>query len=162
MGMKYVKDYQISLTTMGIEAVYHPEYNSRIYDVNGMYYTGRTNQELLDQACELRCTDYNGRINAVRKAFSYDKKTPLVICPIEMIYAIPTKSPKDYDCKWIFPDHIEKLLRKAKHPQILFKNGLTMEINCSYNTFKKQQERARNSLIHFFILVRERSTYRIK
>lgn len=75
MGMKYVKDYQISLTTMGLEAVYHPEYNSRIYDVNGMYYTGRTNQELLDQACELRCTDYNGRINAVRKAFSYEKNT---------------------------------------------------------------------------------------
>ncbi|MGE8204674.1 competence protein ComK [Heyndrickxia sp. NPDC080065] len=147
--MKEVKNYIISHTTMALEEAIHPYFNVKIYDVNGIFYSKQTIKQILNHACELRCTDYQGRINAVRKAFPYSKKTPLVICPIDMLYAIPTKSPKDYHCKWIFPDHIQDYIKESGQIHILFNNGLSIELNCSIKSFIKQLERSRNSLLHF-------------
>lgn len=150
-------DYGISLKTMGLEAMYHPEFNTRIYDVEGIFYTTQTIKQLLEEACEKRFADYNGRINAVRKAFPYYQKTPLIICLNEMLYAIPTISPKDYNCKWIFPDHIKDYIKKSGRQYVVFKNGLRMMINCSEKTILHQQERARNCLVHFYVMKRELS-----
>ncbi|MGE6257014.1 competence protein ComK [Heyndrickxia sporothermodurans] len=147
--MNKVDNYVVSKQSMGIEAMDHSEFNVKIFDVRGIFYSKQTLMQLLEEACERKCTDYRGRINAVRKAFDYDRKTPLVICPIEMLYAIPTISPKDYHCKWIFPDHIETYIKKSKRDYILFRNGLQMELNCSRKSLKRQVERGRNSLVHF-------------
>ncbi|QQZ10041.1 competence protein ComK [Heyndrickxia vini] len=147
--MKVVENYMISHTTMALETANHFELNTKIYDVEGIFYTKQTINQLLEQACGLYCTDYRGRIAAVRNAFQYDRKTPLVISPDEMLYAIPTHSPKTYHCKWIFPDHVKDAKKVLRHLHIYFYNGLTLEIDISKKTFDTQVERARNSLVHF-------------
>ncbi|MEB6548879.1 competence protein ComK [Heyndrickxia sporothermodurans] len=149
--MEVVETYRISHTTMALEAFNHIEYNTKIYDVEGIFYSRQTIHQLLEQACALYCTDYRGRINAVREAFKYDRKTPLVISPEEMLYAIPTHSPKNYNCKWIFPDHVKAkdYIPASKELHIYFHNGLKLEVDISEQIYETQVERARNSLVYF-------------
>jgi competence protein ComK len=144
-----VTNYLVTGNTIALTEIYHPEFNTKIYDVKGIYYSKQTAKRIVHKSCLMYGASYQGRIEAVRNAFPYDKRTPLMFCPILMIYAFPTKSPDDFACRWIFPAHIQTYILENNHLSVLFKNGMKLELNCSLKTYMKQKERTAHCLTHF-------------
>ncbi|MFK2826638.1 competence protein ComK [Bacillus sp. B190/17] len=147
--MEFLSNYKISTSTMALVEEYHQDYNSIIYDKNGIYCTKQTVRSLLDEACIERISTYDGRIKAVRKRFPYRKKTPLVICLQKRICAFPITSPDNYGCKWIFPYHIHTSIMKGGKLIAFFKNGAQLALTCSSYVFNRQCERTANCLNYF-------------
>ncbi|MET3696994.1 competence protein ComK [Bacillus oleivorans] len=105
--------------------------------------------KILDDACLVRACSYDGRIKAVRTALHYFNKTPLMICPQDSIFAMPTKSPHDYDCIWLFHHHIKAFFIEVSTPCVLFKNGYRLKVDCSIYSLHKQWERTANVTTYF-------------
>ena len=129
---------------------YHHIYQTIILDQSGeKMYSTQSVMEILEEACMVNRSSYSGRIKAVRHALHYHKKTPLMINPQEFIYAIPTMSPKHYDCIWLFCLHIDTFSSAEGKTYVHFKNGNTLEVNCSKRVLTTQRERAAATMNHF-------------
>ncbi|RTZ53305.1 hypothetical protein EKO25_24005 [Bacillus sp. SAJ1] len=151
MRLIELKDYIVTTDTVALTEIYHPELNTKIYDLNGIYYSKQTMKEILKKSCDRYGASYQGRIETVRNIFSYWRRTPLMIYPELFLYAFPTKSPEDFTCRWIFPAHIQTHIIENNHLYVLFKNGMKVELNCSLNTYIKQRERTAHCLTHYSV-----------
>lgn len=155
-GMRKLEEkenYMICTETAALKEIYHMEYRTIIYDLRGIYYSKKSPIQLLDEACMLKGgADYRGKLRAMRIILDYPKKTPLIISHQEFIYAFPTKSPDQFDCRWVFPRHIKDFIYENGKYYVVFKNGLKFEINCSPRTFKKQLERASHCMLYYLNL----------
>ncbi|MEI2664705.1 competence protein ComK [Rossellomorea sp. LJF3] len=147
--MKDLKE-MVTRRTVAICPAYDGVHQSVVYDFNRRKtYSEKSSMEILDDSCMAYRSTYDGRIKAVRHAFDYLRKTPLMICPQQYIYAIPTKAPTDYDCIWLFCQHIESTSTIEGKAYVHFTNGEQLEINCSENVITKQRERAAITMTHF-------------
>ncbi|WP_203364568.1 competence protein ComK [Bacillus sp. REN10] len=148
--MEVVPNYNVSTTTMLLKEQHHPDYNTIIHDVLGVYYTKQTVKSMLNEACMERGSTYDGRIQATRVQTRCIRKTPLVICPVEKIYTFPMVSPSNYGCPWCFPVHIIDAEQEENGQlRVAFSNGTFTSIEGSLYTFTKQKERADHTLNHF-------------
>jgi competence protein ComK len=147
--MNVIENGAISHKTKAITEFHHPELRTKIYDQNGIFYSRKSMRQLLEEACIHYCTSYHGRLAAVRKAFRYSKKTPLIISPEEMLCAIPTASPDNMECQWIFMAHIEKYIVQGGQLVVKFKDETELKLNCSRYIFTQQFERAAACLFYF-------------
>ncbi|WP_180954183.1 competence protein ComK [Bacillus sp. M6-12] len=132
--------YKVSRSTMALEPAQHPLYQTKISDLKGTYYTRKSIRMLLNEACLNGGAGYSGRLESARWLLKHYKKTPLLICPLQRIYAFPTHSPKSHECMWIFPRHLQSF-DDATHTAT-FKNGTKLIVNCSPHVFHKQKGRA--------------------
>ncbi|RFU71066.1 hypothetical protein D0469_03775 [Peribacillus saganii] len=132
--------YKVSRSTMGLAPALHPQFQTIIYDVKGIYLTHKPIRMLLNEACLNGGAGYSGRLESARWLLKHYKKTPLLICPLQRIYAFPTLSPKSHDCMWIFPRHLENFDDETL--TVTFRNGATLVVNCSPHVFHKQKGRA--------------------
>ncbi|MGM0865230.1 MAG: competence protein ComK [Bacillota bacterium] len=140
----------VTRRTVAICPAYDGIHRSIIYDFSGRKtFSEKFVMEILDDSCLAYRSTYDGRIKAVRHATKYLRKTPLMICPQEFIYAIPTMAPTDYDCIWLFCQHIESTATSEGKTYIQFMNGEELEINCSEKVITKQRERAAATMNHF-------------
>ena len=146
-----LKDYFVSIDTVALTEIYHPELNTKIYDLNGIYYSKQTMKEILKKSCDLYGASYKGRIETVRNTFSYWRRTPLMLYPELFLYAFPTKSPEDFSCRWIFLAHIQTHIIENNQLYVLFKNGMKVELNCPLSIYIKQKERTANCLAHYSV-----------
>ncbi|MED4715968.1 competence protein ComK [Bacillus badius] len=147
--MKFVENYRITTDTMALMEEYHQDYNTIIYDKNGIYCTKQTVRLLLNEACIERISTYEGRIKAIRQRFPYRKKTPLIICLQERLCAFPTTSPDNYGCIWILPHQIHTCFVRNGQLIVAFKNGMELPLSCSLYIFNRQRERTANCLSYF-------------
>ncbi|MCA1065269.1 competence protein ComK [Rossellomorea sp. AcN35-11] len=138
--------------TVAIGPAYDGIHRTVMYHYSGdKTFSKKSAMEILDESCMMYRSTYDGRIKAVRHATKYLRKTPLMICPQEFIYAIPTIAPTDYDCIWLFCRHIESSSTSEGKTYIRFKNGRQLQINCSEKVITKQRERAAATMNHFAI-----------
>ncbi|BCB05803.1 competence protein ComK [Bacillus sp. KH172YL63] len=147
-----LKDLEVLVTcrTVAVGPAYDGIHQSIVYDYSGRkWYSKRSVMDILDSSCMIYRSTYDGRIKAVRHAFDYFRKTPLMLCPQQFIYAIPTVAPTQYDCIWLFCQHIESSSSSEDKTYVHFTNGERMEINCSQKVFTKQRERAAAAMNHF-------------
>ncbi|WP_179884870.1 competence protein ComK [Bacillus sp. AFS015802] len=147
--MKSLKEL-VTRGTLAIVPAYDGIHQCRVHDFGGMKtLSTKSTKEILDESCMAYRSTYDGRIKAVRHAFDYLRKTPLMICPQQYIYAIPTMAPTDYDCIWLFCQHIESTSTREGKTYVHFTNGEKLEINCSESVIKRQRERAAVTMTHF-------------
>jgi competence protein ComK len=140
----------VTRRTLAICPAYDGIHRSIIYDYSGRKtFSKKSIMEILDESCMAYRSTYDGRIKAVRHATKYLRKTPLMICPQEFIYCIPTMAPTHYDCIWLFCQHIESSSTSEGKTYIQFTNGEQLEINCSEKVITKQRERAAATMNHF-------------
>nr|WP_275296792.1 competence protein ComK [Bacillus sp. REN10] len=140
----------MSTDTFSMAGLNHPEYNTIIHDANGVYCTRKTVKTLLNEACIERACTYEGRIEAIRAVTSYMKKTPLIICLVEKIYAFPIVGPNNYDCVWLFPENIVGVEEEGNgRLTVQFIDGTSISVNCSLRTFHTQKKRAVDSMHQF-------------
>ncbi|KPL59401.1 hypothetical protein AM506_10560 [Rossellomorea vietnamensis] len=147
--MKSLKE-MVTRRTVAICPAYDGVHQSVVHDFDRRKtYSEKSSMEILDESCMVYRSTYDGRIKAVRHAFDYLRKTPLMICPQQYIYAIPTMAPTDYDCMWLFCQHIESTSTREGKTYVHFTNGEELEINCSESVITKQRERAAVTMTHF-------------
>ncbi|MCM3023140.1 competence protein ComK [Heyndrickxia ginsengihumi] len=140
-------EYRITRCSYALVSSDRPEYVTKIYDKNGIFYSKKTKLSLLDEACiRMRGCDYRGQVRAFKKLFGYNKAP--VILSLPHIFAIPTKSPSVHDCQWIFLQHVSNLIEQNGRLIIVFKNKQTLELNCSPYTFFKQRSRAYELIVY--------------
>ncbi|WP_338751888.1 competence protein ComK [Bacillus sp. FJAT-52991] len=148
--MEVIEKYEVGTKTMLLVEEYHLDYNTIIHDVDGVYCTKQTVKSILNEACLERASTYDGRIQAARTVTPYMKKTPLMICLIEKIYAFPTIGPTNYGCVWPFPENILGVQEEGNgRLRVEFINGTSTSIKCSLHTFNTQKERAICSMNQF-------------
>ncbi|MCA1061442.1 competence protein ComK [Rossellomorea aquimaris] len=147
--MKGLKEMVTRLTT-AISPAYDGIHQTVVHDFGRTKTSSKKSaMDILDESCLTYRSTYDGRIKAVRHAFRYPRKTPLMICPQQYIYAIPTKAPTDYDCIWLFCQHIESTSTSEGKTYVHFTNGEKLAINCSESVIMKQRERAAVTMTHF-------------
>ncbi len=138
----------ITLSTMALVPAYDGKNQTIIFDQSGNQVSyPHSKLKILDDACLVRASSYDGRIKAVRKALHYFNKTPLMICPQDSIYALPTISPQDYNCIWLFHHHIQEFFKEENKTYVSFKNGDRLLVNNSIYSLHKQWERTANTRI---------------
>ncbi|KAB7707411.1 hypothetical protein F9802_06570 [Bacillus aerolatus] len=148
--MKIVKRYKISLRTMALVEQYHHDYNTIIYDEDGVYYSKQTVRSILEDACMRGFSTYEGRTKVARKLLNYIQKTPLLICLNKNICAFPTMSPNNYGCIWIIHHQVQNCQMKDRKLTVTFNNGTQLPLDCSLRVFKQQQERTSNCINYYY------------
>ncbi|RSK28840.1 competence protein [Bacillus sp. HMF5848] len=140
-------DYVINEKTMIVLPTAHLHYQSIVWETNRILYVQKTPLQLIQQACIEGGADYAGRRISMIYHTNAKQKTPIPINPTLNIYAFPTESPNNFNCKWIFYNHVLSIERnqsatKSTYPSIIiFKNGQTLPITESLYLLDKQRQR---------------------
>lgn len=136
------RENPISEHTMAVYAIHHPQYRTKIIDaVKGEILLEEDPLHVLDDACSEYFSSYHGRRQAVLRKLGYTQKVPIAVIPYLDVYAVPTASPSEYECIWIFPAHIKTSIIKENHIVIIFNNGKTLNLPISWYTYNKQLDR---------------------
>lgn len=135
----------INKETLLLEPVFIDKVKTRIFTIHGIYYSNKSPLELLENACILYASTFEGRQKALRKLMNYSVKPPLLIEP-PGLGAFPTMSYRRVECVWIFnhPFYVDEL-EKGKSI-VHFMNGTSVTVHTSKNVLLKQHQRLHTSL----------------
>jgi competence protein ComK len=132
-------DYLIRKETMALDTAFDPEYQTVIYDQDGVFRSRKSKLELLRDACiHYRMCDFEGVLKGTKQIFNFNK-APIVVG--DGLIATPTKSPRSYDCQFIFLANIIDFDATADGLYVTFSNQQQLKLNCSVHTFQKQFSR---------------------
>lgn len=133
--------------TLAIVALFRDGYRSRIITRHGPIDSRLAPLQLINRACIRHASTYEGRVTAIRHSLDLHKKTPVLISPDDL-GAFPTMSPKHPECAWIFNHdfHIEAAGSKTR---ITFEQEISIELNTSVHTIKKQKSRLYEILYYY-------------
>lgn len=170
--MLKMERYSINEETMAFIPNFNEEYVVKILERERKIATlvKETAIEMIDKACKQQLSDIRSRRNAVKMYLPYyQKKLPIVIDVARRIYAIPTESPDNMTCHWLFLSHIHKIVPLStrtkegkKRSRVIFKDKQELIINTSYYSLMNQLQRALHCKAVFEDLVLSgHATYKI-
>ncbi|WP_088104311.1 competence protein ComK [Halalkalibacter urbisdiaboli] len=145
-------DYEINKDTMALQPATDIGYETIVVERNQVLYVNKTPLQLIEAACLEGGASYEGRREAVSYLIGARNKVPLPISPGEHIYALPTHSPKQFECIWLFYYHIKTFKPDPKFPNqtiIIFKSNLDLTLNVSYSTIEKQMQRTSYCIVRY-------------
>ncbi|QOY35297.1 competence protein ComK [Anaerobacillus isosaccharinicus] len=158
MNTKVLTTYHVSKNTLALLSVAHPDYSTVALEPNGEFYIRDTPLQILKKACLIGGSNYDGRKAAVMYLLGARQKLPIPINPYEHIYAFPTHSPIQFECSWIFYNHVRKISPyHSKQSIITFKNSHQLKLPVSYYTIEKQMQRTAQCIVHFSLLISEKN-----
>lgn len=138
MNLKQViSSYDITQKTMALLPERHIDYCTRVVEADHTYYINTPILSLIEQACLEGYSTYEGRRD--------HRKIPIPIIPSQNIFAFPTLSPQQFDCCWLFPNHIQSIhpsQQNKSYSIVKMKNNQTLLIKQSYSTLRKQMHRS--------------------
>ncbi|TYS78477.1 hypothetical protein FZC80_12030 [Rossellomorea aquimaris] len=142
----------VTKSTMALLPAFHEIYQTELVLESGeRIMSPKSVKQLLDEACLVRGSSYDGRIKSVRSQLHYDKKTPLMICQHDSIFAFPIMSPSHYTCTWLFTHHIHQFTNENGKTTVIFKNGFELEVPCSMAILIRQREKTLTAMYHFML-----------
>ena len=98
--------------------------------------------DLIKNSCAFYGVDYESRRKGTKLLIDYSRKLPIVIEPINNIYAFCTASPEEPNCVWFFLEHIKDYQRaSARQTLVIFHNDYSFTFPVSYSTFNNQMLR---------------------
>lgn len=124
--------YKINKDTMLILPATDWNYKTKVIEANREVILQDTPINLIQQACIKAGSTLEERQIAVSYLTGFIGRVPTPIIPRQNIYAFPTHMPYHYDCCWIFPQHIHKIIQNRKNAKksiIFFKNNLSMIVD---------------------------------
>ncbi|AQX55570.1 competence protein ComK [Priestia flexa] len=144
--MEVNENYVINVDTKALKPVQHFQYQTKIVDAKGEYYSTKTCKELLMESCIQHLTTFEGALYAVRKRFGFTKEPPLVIDKANELIVIPTKSPTSHLCSWYFLSHIDvtQTLSSSKQASqiIYFHDQTYLPTSLSRHSLKEKLSKA--------------------
>jgi competence protein ComK len=128
---------------------------TKIITKNGVVYSSFSALSLIDKACMLFASTYEGRVKATRHNLHQHKKTPILISE-DGVAAYPTKSPDNPECVWIFnQEYRMESLAPAKTLLIYDQYKLSIEVNVSMHTLQKQRLRM-HEMLYYYMRIRNK------
>lgn len=115
---------------------------SKIYDINGTYYIKKSVFEIVDESCQYYGSSYGGRYIGAKRLLEMEYKLPIILDEVKEVVVFPTCSPRQKNCMWICINNIETYEKIKNNSTIKFTNGLSYELNISYNSLENQILRA--------------------
>jgi len=135
---------------------FETERKTKVVTKNGEFYSRLPALQLLDRACMLYASTYDGRVKATRHNLKQHKKTPILISSEDGVAAFPTKSPTHADCAWIFNHDYRTEFVSATRTRIIYeKHNVTIELDVSIHTMEKQRTRM-YEMLYYYMKVRDR------
>ncbi|MCT8140513.1 competence protein ComK [Anaerobacillus sp. CMMVII] len=151
-------NYSVNKDTLALLSVAHPDYHTIAIETDRKLYIRKTPFQIIKAACLKGGSTYEGRRAAVTYLTGAKHKVPIPINPTEHIYAFPTYSPTQFECSWIFHDHVHSISPYQKnHTVITFKNELQLKLPVSYYTIEKQMYRTAQCIIRFTHFTNEKT-----
>lgn len=133
----YVNHYAISEQTEAIIPARHIDYQSIIYERDKRIYVNQRPLSMIKAGCIKGGATYEGRVIAMQQLLQIRQKVPVPIQPHRHIYAFPTASPRNFDCSWIFPNHIQAIIDEHVGVTVVFTHT-RQHLNLSLHTLKRQ------------------------
>ncbi|MGM0843578.1 MAG: competence protein ComK [Bacillota bacterium] len=142
----------ITKSTIALLPAFHDFYQTELVLESGeRILSPKSVKKLLDEACLVRGSSYDGRIKSVRSQLNYNRKTPLMICQHDDIYAFPIMSPSHFTCIWLFTHHIHNFTHENGKTSVIFKNEFELEVPCSIAILMRQREKTLTAMYHFML-----------
>jgi competence protein ComK len=141
------ENYEITPTTLAILPAYHEQFQSKILDLQGEFYSSEKPIKLIERACLEGGSTLEGRRKSLQYKKSFYQCPPIPVNPLEDIYAFPTCSPESYDCIWLFYEHIHYYQPKQPHLLVTFHNQMQVEVPISIAVMKKQMARTESCIV---------------
>ena len=135
-----IEEYYVTSDTLLL--VSFGKNKTKIYDVNGNSVIKKTPFEIIDESCQYYGSSYSGRYVGAKRMLDMDYKLAIIMDEVKGEHMFPTCSPKSDDCCWICVNNIENYEKYKKTAIIKFINGMTYEINISFNSLENQIMRA--------------------
>ncbi|ENH98121.1 hypothetical protein J416_02114 [Gracilibacillus halophilus YIM-C55.5] len=99
--------------------------------------------QIIKENCIHYGANYEGRKKSVQHHLDFHQKTPIPMAVSKGLYAIPTESPHNYDCSWLFFHGIkDTFLQPDGLPAVRLINERILNIDISLYTLQTQYDRA--------------------
>ncbi|WP_242637846.1 MULTISPECIES: competence protein ComK [Bacillaceae] len=143
MAQVKIGEYVVNSCTMYIKpAEYGNKIFSTIVEPEDEFLSPFKPLDLIKNSCAFYGVDYESRRKGTKLLIDYSRKLPIVIEPINNIYAFCTTSPEDPNCIWFFLEHIKDYRRaSARQTLVIFRNDNSFTFPVSYSTFNTQMLR---------------------
>lgn len=147
--MKQLDENLIDQSVLFIVSSFENGYKSKIVKKDGVFYSSYSALTLINRACMLYASTYEGRVKATRHNLQQHKKTTLLISE-DGLAAYPTKSPNHSECVWIFnQDYRIESLTPTTSRLIYDQYQVSVEVNVSMHTLQKQRTRMHEMLYYY-------------
>ncbi|MDN7244522.1 competence protein ComK [Planococcus shenhongbingii] len=151
---KYEENF-IDRSALFLISSFETERKTKVVTKHGEYYSRLPALQLLDQACMLYASTYDGRVKATRYNLKQHKKTPILISN-DGVAAFPTKSPTHPECIWIFNhDYRTEKLAAGKTRIIYEQHNVSVELDVSIHTLEKQRTRM-YEMLYYYMKIQDR------
>ncbi|KAB8133664.1 hypothetical protein F9U64_12240 [Gracilibacillus oryzae] len=134
--------YRITKKTLAITPYYDLHFQSKVVETEKEVLSTDAPLQIIQENCLHYGASYEGRKQSVRHHLPFFQKTPIPIHPAHNIYCFPTKSPRSYDCYWLFYAHIYKINAGDYDSSVIhFTNGLQLILAESFHSLQNQYDR---------------------
>ncbi|GGM31801.1 hypothetical protein GCM10011351_17500 [Paraliobacillus quinghaiensis] len=150
--MRQIDDaYHITRDTLAIVPIRHFDYTTRIIEKNQTLVTRQAPLAIIKGNCLAGASSYQGRRKAASHLIGAIHKVPILIYERTNIYGLPTQSPTNYACSWLFAQHILKIVQHpdTNHSTVIFRNGTTL--NLEESTYQLRTQLKRTIQLHYAI-----------
>ncbi|WP_261180817.1 competence protein ComK [Anaerobacillus sp. CMMVII] len=139
MNNVILANYSVNKDTLALLSVAHPDYHTIAIETDRKLHIRKTPFQIIKAACLKGGSTYEGRRAAVTYLTGAKHKVPIPIHPTEHIYAFPTFSPTQFECSWIFHDHVHSITPFQQNCTLItFKNEQQLKLPVSYYTIENK------------------------
>lgn len=148
-------NYTLNKRTIALLPAKQIEYETIAVEEDRRFFIKKSALQIIQEACIKNGSTYEGRRDAVIQLTGFKRKVPIPISIKKNIYTFPTHSPKDYDCIWLFHNHIQAAfplstpIHSNVKSMILLSNQQHLPLFLSNHTLQKQIERTRYCIYLF-------------
>ncbi|WP_053399606.1 competence protein ComK [Priestia koreensis] len=135
------ESYEISRKTMALLPNKDPVYQTKVIEAEGEYLCAIPPIKLIRAACLRGGASYEGRREAIIERYDYKHRTPIPVFPAFNVFAFPTTSPDNYECMWLFENHIYNVTSSSDKACINFHNGASLVLDYPYKFMRLQWQR---------------------
>lgn len=151
---KYEENF-INRSTLFLMSSFETERKTKVVTKHGEFYSRLPALQLLDHACMLYASTYDGRVKANRHNLKQHKKTPILIST-DGVAAFPIKSPTHPECAWIFNhDYRTEFLSPTRTRIVYEQHDISVELEVSIHTMEKQRSRM-YEMLYYYMKIRDR------
>ncbi|MBB5174544.1 competence protein ComK [Texcoconibacillus texcoconensis] len=139
-----LESYVINKETMALLPAREIDYDTIVIEKHQKLFVKETPINIIETACKEAASTYEGRRIATTERTGIQKRVPIPINRFENIYAFPTHSPTNFECKWIFLSHIrssEPHVKSTKQTSLTFHNNHEITLPVSPTTIERQIHR---------------------
>ncbi|MBU9723161.1 MULTISPECIES: competence protein ComK [Bacillaceae] len=147
-----LENYLINKSTKALVPASHPDYCTIVFEGENMFYVKKPCFAIIEGSCLPGGSSYIGRRTAAVHETDAKRKVPIAICTKEEIYAIPTKSPKSFNCTWLFYHHVQNFtVDESRHGKCIanMTDGIQISLDVSVAVMNKQLSRTARCIMLF-------------